>query len=80
MIGDISRSGAKILSPADLGGGEEIEIEIEMIGKPLLLLGRVISCEEEPRAKIRFERTFALHVQFHEELGADMWKSILAMK
>ena len=80
FIGDISKSGAKVLSPIFFTERDTVAVEIEILGGPMILEGDVVGCRDETKIKERFERTYAVHIQFHRIMSDDEWKTVLALK
>lgn len=80
LISDASKGGAKIIAPVFFQNGQDITIEIEILGGPIIIEGAVVDCREDFTAKKRFDKTYAVHVKFSKELSENDWKSILALK
>ena len=80
LISDVSQGGAKLVTPIFFQDGQEIRLEIDVLGGPIVIEGVVVACREDFSAKKRFDKTYATHAKFTEILNERDWKSLLALK
>lgn len=80
LISDVSLGGAKIITPIFFQDKQEIRIEVEVLGGPIIMEGSVVACMEDFSAKKRFDKTYAVHVKFFKTLSDNEWKGLMALK
>ncbi len=80
LISDVSLGGAKIIAPVFFQENQEIKIEIDILGGPIVIEGSVVDCKEDFNAKKRFDKTYAVHVKFAKILTDNDWKNLMALK
>jgi len=79
-ISDVSQGGAKIITPIFFQDNQELRLEIEMLGGPIIIEGAVVACKEDFTAKKRFDKTYSVHIKFSQVLNDRDWKSLMALK
>ncbi|PIQ87492.1 MAG: hypothetical protein COV74_00545 [Candidatus Omnitrophica bacterium CG11_big_fil_rev_8_21_14_0_20_45_26] len=76
-IVNLSRIGAKIVSPLYFESDQPIHVRVEMIGGPFKLSAHLLRCTQDDNQKVRYEKTYVLHVSFQEKLNDQNWQTLL---
>ena len=80
LVSDVSQGGAKIIAPIFFQDNQDIRVEIDILGGPIVLEGTVVGCREDYTVKKRFDKTYSVNIKFLKPLDDSDWKNLMALK